>query len=103
MLESKEEWNKQLEKGDNASLFEATLDIVDLRRYPKEYHDKIIKEFESFDYYTFDPAGVEKFFFEHALKKCLDEWSSLAGEINLMLKGDDVSSAEDEIMELLNG
>ena len=104
MLEDKDEWNKQMSKGDNATLFEAIMDIVDLRRFPKDYHEKIIKEFESFDYYEFDPQGVEKFFFEHALKKCLSEWPSVEGEINLMLKsGDEQTSVEDEIMDILNG
>ena len=106
MLTDKAEWAKVMGKGDNAKLFDTITEIVDLRKYPKEYHDKIIKEFESFDYYEFNPSGVEKFFFDHALKKCLSEWSSTEGEINLMLKsGDENSSAsvEDEIMSILNG
>ena len=64
-------------------------------------NSKIIKEFESFDYYEFNPQGVEAFFFEHALRKCLDEWSSVSGEISMMLNGDNEASVEDEIMALL--
>ena len=45
MLTDKTEWAKIMGKGDNATLYETILDIVDLRRYPKEYHDKIIEEF----------------------------------------------------------
>ena len=73
-----------------------------MRRYPKEYHDKIIEEFEKEDYYEFNSQGVEAFFFEHALRKCLDEWTSVSGEISMMLNGDNEASAEDEIMALLN-
>ena len=103
MLTDKTEWNKIMEKGDNASLYETILEIVDLRKYPKEYQDKIIEEFESFDYYKYDPMKVEAFFFEHKLKQCLNEWSSgLAGEISMMLNGNEQSSAEEEIMALLN-
>ena len=101
MLTDKTEWAKIMGKGDNATLYETILDIVDLRRYPKEYHDKIIEEFEKEDYHEFDPQGVEAFFFEHALRKCLDEWTSVSGEISMMLNGDNEASAEDEIMALL--
>lgn len=102
MLTDKTEWAKIMGKGDNATLYETILDIVDLRRYPKEYHDKIIEEFEKEDYYEFNSQGVEAFFFEHALRKCLDEWTSVSGEISMMLNGDNETSAEDEIMALLN-
>jgi len=102
MLTDKAEWAKIMGKGDNATLYETILDIVDLRRYPKEYQDKIIEEFESFDYYNFNPQKVEAFFFNHALRKCLDEWSSTAGEISMMLNGKEEASAEEEIIELLN-
>ena len=103
MLTDKAEWNKIMEKGDNASLYETILEIVDLRKYPKEYQDKIIEEFESFDYYKFDPESIEAFFVEHNLQQCLRDWTNTCGEINLMLASDDnSSSAEDEIMALLN-
>lgn len=102
MLTDKTEWSKIMEKGDNATLYETILDIVDLRKYPKEYHDKIIKEFESFDYYEFKPMKVEAFFVEHNLKQCLKDWTATCGEIHFMLAGKDETSAEDEIMELLN-
>lgn len=105
MLADKTEWNKQMSKGENAQLFETILDIVDLRRYPKEYHDSIIDNFNNTEYNDFNVEGVEKFFFDHALKKCSEEWGALSGEIQLMLKSDDESSAksvEDEILEMLN-
>ena len=102
MLTDKTEWNKIMGKGDNATLYETILDIVDLRKYPKEYQDKIIEEFENSEYYEFKPDKVEAFFFNHSLKQCLKEWTSLAGEISMMLNGNDEISAEDEIMALLN-
>lgn len=104
MLADKLEWNKVMNKGDSAKLYETILDIVDLRRFPKEYQSSIIEKFESFDYYNFEPMAVEKFYMEHNLNQCLRGWSSLSGDIQMMLAGNkNVSkSAEDEILELLN-
>lgn len=103
MLNDKQTWNKKMTV-ENTKLFETILDIVDLRRYPKEYQDKIIEEFESKDYYEFDSAGVEKFFFDNGLNKCLNEWSDLSGDIYMMLAADDnrAKSAEEEILAMLN-
>lgn len=104
MMSDKAEWGKQMAKGDNQKLFETLLDIVDLSRYPKEYQDEIIKQFESFDYYDFDVVGVEKFYLDNNLNQCLREWSSLSGDIQIMLNSseENLKSAEDEILEMIN-
>lgn len=104
MMSDKTEWGKQMAKGDNQKLFETLLDIVDLSRYPKEYQDEIVKQFESFDYYDFDVVGVEKFYLDNNLNQCLREWSSLSGDIQIMLNSseENLKSAEDEILEMIN-
>lgn len=104
MLADPAEWSKQMSKGDNAKLYNTILDIVDLSRYPKEYQDSIIKKFESFDYYDFDVEGVEKFFFDNNLNQCLREWSSVSGDIQMLLNGnfDSQISVEDEILAMIN-
>lgn len=102
MLEDKILWNKKMTQ-DNQILFETILDIVDLRRYPKEYQDEIIKQFESFDFYNFDVQGVEKFYFDNNLNQCAREWSQLSADIEMMLNGKAELSAEEEILAMING
>lgn len=105
MLTDPLEWSKKMQKGDNAKLYETILSVVDLSRYPREFHDRIIDKFKSLDYYEFDIQGVEKFFFEKNLNQCLRDWTSWSGDILLALKQDneaEMLSAEEEIMELLN-
>lgn len=102
MVTDKLEWDKQLSKPGNQELYNAIEKIVDLRKYPEKYQKAIIDKFESFDYYNFDIDGVEKFMFDHNLNQCLREWSEMSGEIQMMLNGNNTSSAEDEILELIN-
>lgn len=102
MLTDKAEWNKQLSKPGNQELYNAIEQIVDLRKFPKEYQDAIINYFESFDYYSFDVDGVEKFLFDHNLNQCLREWNEMSSDIQMMLAGNSSKSAEDEILELIN-
>ena len=102
MLEDQALWNKKMTP-ENIEIYETVLKIVDLRKYPKEYQDNIIKELESKDWNSFDKNGVELFFMEHGLKKCQEEWSSQCGQIEMMLNGNDMVAAEDEIAQILAG
>ena len=101
MLNDKEFWNKKMTT-ENQEIMERILDIVDLRRYPKEYQEAIIKQFEETPWNEFKPVEVSKFFEEHNLQQCLNNWGEWSDEIKACLKGEDTSSAEDELMELLN-
>ena len=103
MLADKSEWNKVMLKPENADLFEKLLNIVDLRRFPKNYQENIIQTFENTPFNKFEPMGVEKFYLEKNLNQCLKDWSSLSSDIQLMLSGNESNetSAEDEILAML--
>ena len=105
MLVDKDEWNKRMTP-ENVQLYETITDIVDLRRYPKEYHDAIIDNFEKLGYNEFQPDMVEKFYFEHDLRQCEKEWSNLQSDIYMNLKMSEKEmqkTCEDEILDILNG
>ena len=102
MLEDQVLWNKKMTP-ENIEIYETVLKIVDLRKYPKEYQDNVVAELESKDWNSFDKNGVELFFMEHGLKKCQEEWSSQCGQIEMMLNGNDMVAAEDEIAQILAG
>ena len=74
-----------------------------LSSIPEEYRNNIIKELESKDWNTFDKNKVELFLAEHGLKQCQQEWGSQSGQIEMMLNGNDMVGAEEELMEILNG
>lgn len=101
MLSDKITWNKKMTP-ENSVLFETILDIVDLRRYPKEYQDKIIEDFEKTEYPEFRAELVDKYYFDHGLNQCAREWSQLSGDIEMMLNGNAALSAEDEILAMIN-
>ena len=103
MLNDKELWNKKM-TSENQEIMERILDIVDLRRYPKEYQDSILKQFEETEWNEFKPVEVSKFFEEHNLQQCLNNWGEWSDAIKFCLATEEnqTSSAEDEIMELLN-
>ena len=102
MLTDKELWNKKMTQ-ENREIFERILDIVDLRRYPKEFQDAIIKQFEETPWNEFKPIEVSNFFEEHNLQQCLNNWGEWSDEIKLCLKGEeDTTSAEEEILKILN-
>ena len=101
MLTDKDLWNKKMTQ-ENREIFERILDIVDLRRYPKEFQDAIIKQFEETPWNEFKPIEVSNFFEEHNLQQCLNNWGEWSDEIKLCLKGEDTTSAEEEILKILN-
>lgn len=101
MLTDKELWNKKMTP-ENTKLYESILSIVDLRKYPKEFQDKIIDIFEKTKYNDFDINGVEKFFLDNGLNQCLKNWSEWAGEISMCLNGNKQETAEDDLEDLLN-
>lgn len=100
MLQDKTLWTKKM-TAENMELYEKILSIVDLRKYPQEYQDNIIKVYESTPFNDFDNEGVEKFFFDYGLKSCLNSWSSISGEIQMMLNGNKQKAAEDDLEDLL--
>ena len=105
MLADQNEWNKKMTP-ENQQLYETILDIVDLRRYPAEYHKSVIDNFEKLGYNEFQPEMIEKFYFEHDLKQCEKEWPDLQSDIYMNLKMSDEEmqkSCEDEILDILNG
>lgn len=102
MLEDKALWNKKMTP-ENTVIFENILKIVDLREFPEEYRNNIVKELENKDWNTFDKNKVELFLAEHGLKQCQQEWGSQSGQIEMMLNGNDMAGAEEELMEILNG
>ena len=104
MLTDKDLWNKKMTP-ENQKLYEDILDIVDLRRYPEEYHKAVIDNFEKQGYNEFQPEMVEKFYFDHDLRQCHKEWPDLQSDIymNLKMSEEDMQkSCEDEILDILN-
>lgn len=104
MIADKELWNKKMTP-ENQKLVETILDIVDLRRYPKEYQESIVKQFEETKWNDFNPNGVEKFFVEHGLNQCLNNWSEWSLDILEALNSsedDKDKNAEQEILDILN-
>lgn len=100
MLSDKAVWNKKMTP-ENMQVYKTILKIVDLREYPKKYHDKIVDYFNTHDYNKFNPDGVENFYLKYGLLKCQSEWSELCGNIEMLLNGNAEISAEKELEDLL--
>lgn len=73
MLNDKNEWNKIINKGNNKKIFEDFLNIVDLRKFPKEIHNKIKEEDEKYEI-QFKPTEIEKFFDAFDLEELKSKW-----------------------------
>ena len=101
MLADQAVWNKKMTP-DKLPILEDVKKIVDLRLYPKEYQDSILKEVKE-DWNTFDKDGIEKFMFENGLKSCYNSWNSeWCPDIETMLSSEtDNSDAIDDIMSML--
>lgn len=102
MLEDKTLWAKKMTP-ENIKIFETVQKIVDLREFPKEYQKSITEEFESKDWNEFDKDAVELFFINNNLKQCQEDWRGQCGQIEMMLNGNDMTCAEDEIESILKG
>lgn len=102
MLLTKEEWNKIMTP-EREKLFNTIMQIVDLRKFPKEFQDAIIDNYEKTPYNEFDTQGVQQFFFEHNLKQCMNKWSEWSAEIYSAQKGNSTLGDEAEIEAILNG
>src|SRR5574344_211216 len=100
MLADKAVWAKKMTP-ENVDTYESILKIVDLRKFPKEYHDNIIDIFEKKQYNKFDKEAVEAFYMKYGLLQCQNEWSELSSGIEMMLNGNSERSAEQELEELL--
>ena len=86
MLEDSTQFTKVLSKNNNKQLFESFKKIIDLREYPKETHEDILKIEGSIEYNKFKPENIEMFFWENKLKQLLDRWVFSKEEINIALK-----------------
>lgn len=66
--------------------YKALLSIVDLRKYPKEYHQKAIDTFNEMDWNTFNPKEIEVFMFDKKLNQHIQFWWSVVSDINIALR-----------------
>lgn len=81
MIADKDEWDKVMKKDNNQKLFETFLEIIDLAKFPKEKHEEIRKVEEETEYNTFDPDGLEAFFWNNKLKDLLNRWGNVKHSI----------------------
>lgn len=106
MLNDKEEWDKVLGKQGNKKIFETFLEIIDLRKYPKELSNKIKEEDEELEFSEFNPDALEKFFLENKMQDMLKKWINIKNEIySACMKDDDyrikIDSEDEEINKAL--
>lgn len=66
--------------------YKALLSIVDLRKYPKEFHQKAIDLFNEMDWNTFNPKEIEVFMFDKKLNQHLQFWWGVVSDINIALR-----------------
>lgn len=62
-------------KGDNKKIYEAFLNIVDLRKIPVEIKQRVLDKDLEVSYNEFKPQDLEVYFFENKMKETLMKWS----------------------------
>lgn len=87
MLNDAEEWDKVMSKGNNKTIFEDFLKIVDLRKFPKEKHLEIQEVDENTKINEFKPDLIEMFLWGHALKELLERWETTKANIYMNKEG----------------
>lgn len=97
MLKDKILWNKKIDQ----EIYDKVEKIVDLRKYPEEYQNNILKEIET-PFNKMDVQSIEKFMLDNSLNNCYKNWTSswLPDIQSLDFEQPD---AMDEIMDILNG
>lgn len=100
MMNDKELYAKKMTP-ENLAIMENISKIVDLRKYPQQYQDAIKAELDKPDN-LINKDGVSKFFLDHGLMKCFEDWGKWSVEIE-SAKSDvePLGGAEDEIMRIL--
>lgn len=102
MKNDQELWNKKMNQ-ENLEILEQVIKIIDLRKFPQKYQDKIVEELNK-PWNEFDKQGVEKFILEHNLKQCYNSWTSdWCPSIEVMLSGIYERDVMEEISEIING
>ena len=107
MMADKAFYNKKMNPA-RQELVDLLLEIIDLRKFPKEYQDNIEKAWNETNWNTFDSTKVRNFFVDNGLRQCLNSWDfSDKAEISSRLALDNkeennIKSAEEEILEILN-
>lgn len=105
MINDKAVWNQKMTT-ENQKIVENILDIVDLRRYPKEFQDAIEKAFNEAEQYEFKPVEISNFLEEHKLQQCLEYWGEWSDAIKACLASDNKEefdeNIENEILAILN-
>lgn len=76
---------------------ESLLKIVDLRKYPPEFHRKAIDEFNALEWNEFDPSAVEEFMVEKGLTQNLSFWWSNVAEIYDAVNGETSRESSENI------
>ncbi len=88
MMEDKAFFEEKM-KG-KMELFEQIMNIVDLRKYPKEYHEKAVELYNSTEWNDFDFEGIEKFMVEKGLIQHVKFWWQTVADIQSRLRGDSI-------------
>lgn len=79
--------------------YEKLLKIVDLRRYPEEYHQKAVEIYNTIDWNTFNPEEIESIMNEYALVQHLQFWWGNVSNIYETLNPDE-KRAEQEAKDI---
>lgn len=100
MMEDQDFWNKKMTPS-NLQMLDVVMKIIDLRQYPQEYQNNIVKELDK-PWNEFDKDSVEKFLLDNGLKACYSDWTSnWSNEIEA--QSFEQEDAMDEINQILNG
>ena len=75
-------------------IYESILDIVDLRRFPKEVGNKIIEAYTKQEWTKFDSQSIEAFLIENSLNQHLNYWYKNSNDIISALgdKGEELNT-----------
>ncbi len=99
MLNDKNEWNKVMNKENNKALYEIFLSIIDLSKYPKDYHDKVKQLDEDEEFCKFSPDWLERFFWDYKMKDMLSRWENKKSDIYLHLGVQETNKKIEELSE----
>lgn len=89
--------------------YEKLLSIVDLRKYPKEFHQKAIDLYNNTEWNKFNPAEVEVFMFDKKLNQHIQSWWYDVSDINTAIRKENVAknldfsyNEEKEVEEIID-